>query len=196
WGVPYLPIDPRDVGRTYEAVIRVNSQSGKGGVAYIMKEEHNLDLPRRLQIEFSGVVQGFTDNEGGEVEPERMWEIFAAEYLTPRANDITLHGYATATVEDKVEVEATVGFAGEQRVLTAIGNGPIDAYVNAIQSLGIRVRVLDYAEHAMSSGGDARAAAYVECDVDGKTVWGVGLDPNIVNASMRAITSAVNRARK
>jgi len=196
WGVPYLPIDPRDVGRTYEAVIRVNSQSGKGGVAYIMKEEHNLDLPRRLQIEFSGVVQGFTDNEGGEVEPERMWEIFAAEYLTPRANDITLHGYATATVEDKVEVEATVGFAGEQRVLTAIGNGPIDAYVNAIQSMGIRVRVLDYAEHAMSSGGDARAAAYVECDVDGKTVWGVGLDPNIVNASMRAITSAVNRARK
>ncbi|MEV4623420.1 2-isopropylmalate synthase [Asanoa sp. NPDC049573] len=196
WGVPYLPIDPRDVGRTYEAVIRVNSQSGKGGVAYIMKEEHNLDLPRRLQIEFSGVVQGFTDNEGGEVEPERMWEIFAAEYLTPRANDITLQGYATATVEDKVEVEATVGFAGEQRVLTAIGNGPIDAYVNAIQSMGIRVRVLDYAEHAMSSGGDARAAAYVECDVDGKTVWGVGLDPNIVNASMRAITSAVNRARK
>ena len=196
WGVPYLPIDPRDVGRTYEAVIRVNSQSGKGGVAYIMKEEHNLDLPRRLQIEFSGVVQGFTDNEGGEVEPERMWEIFAAEYLTPRANDITLRGYATATVEDKVEVEATVGFAGEQRVLTAIGNGPIDAYVNAIQSMGIRVRVLDYAEHAMSSGGDARAAAYVECDVDGKTVWGVGLDPNIVNASMRAITSAVNRARK
>ncbi|GIF53658.1 2-isopropylmalate synthase [Asanoa ferruginea] len=196
WGVPYLPIDPRDVGRTYEAVIRVNSQSGKGGVAYIMKEEHNLDLPRRLQIEFSGVVQGFTDNEGGEVEPERMWEIFAAEYLTPRTNDITLHGYATATVEDKVEVEATVGFAGEQRVLTAIGNGPIDAYVNAIQSMGIRVRVLDYAEHAMSSGGDARAAAYVECDVDGKTVWGVGLDPNIVNASMRAITSAVNRARK
>ncbi|MDG4822362.1 2-isopropylmalate synthase [Asanoa sp. WMMD1127] len=196
WGVPYLPIDPRDVGRTYEAVIRVNSQSGKGGVAYIMKEEHNLDLPRRLQIEFSGVVQAHTDSTGGEVEPERMWEIFAAEYLTPRSSDITLHGYATATVDDKVEVEATVGYAGEQRVLTAVGNGPIDAYVNAIQTMGIRVRVLDYAEHAMSSGGDARAAAYVECDVDGTTVWGVGLDPNIVNASMRAITSAVNRARK
>ncbi|MEV4536837.1 2-isopropylmalate synthase [Asanoa sp. NPDC049518] len=196
WGVPYLPIDPRDVGRTYEAVIRVNSQSGKGGVAYIMKEEHNLDLPRRLQIEFSGVVQAHTDNEGGEVEPERMWEIFAAEYLTARTNDITLHGYATATVDDKVEVEATVEYSDVQRVLTAVGNGPIDAYVNAIQSMGIRVRVLDYAEHAMSSGGDARAAAYVECDVDGETVWGVGLDPNIVNASMRAITSAVNRARK
>ncbi|GIF78459.1 2-isopropylmalate synthase [Asanoa siamensis] len=196
WGVPYLPIDPRDVGRTYEAVIRVNSQSGKGGVAYIMKEEHNLDLPRRLQIEFSGVVQSHTDSEGGEVEPERMWEIFAAEYLTPRTNDITLIGYATATVDDKVEVLATVEFAGEERVLTAVGNGPIDAYVNAIQSLGIRVRLLDYAEHAMSSGGDARAAAYIECDVDDTTVWGVGLDPNIVNASMRAITSAVNRARK
>ncbi|GIF65180.1 2-isopropylmalate synthase [Asanoa ishikariensis] len=196
WGVPYLPIDPRDVGRTYEAVIRVNSQSGKGGVAYIMKEEHNLDLPRRLQIEFSGVVQAHTENEGGEVEPERMWEIFAAEYLTARTSDITLHGYATATVDDKVEVEATVEYSDAQRVLTAVGNGPIDAYVNAIQSMGIRVRVLDYAEHAMSSGGDARAAAYVECDVDGETVWGVGLDPNIVNASMRAITSAVNRARK
>ncbi|MEV0714143.1 2-isopropylmalate synthase [Asanoa sp. NPDC050611] len=196
WGVPYLPIDPRDVGRTYEAVIRVNSQSGKGGVAYIMKEEHNLDLPRRLQIEFSGVVQARTDTEGGEVEPDRMWDIFAAEYLTPQSNDITLRGYATATVDDKVEVEATVEYAGEQRVLTAVGNGPIDAYVNAIQTMGIRVRLLDYAEHAMSSGGDARAAAYVECDVDGATVWGVGLDPNIVNASMRAITSAVNRARK
>jgi 2-isopropylmalate synthase len=161
-----------------------------------MKEEHNLDLPRRLQIEFSGVVQAHTDHEGGEVEPERMWEIFAGEYLTPRTSDITLHGYATATVDDKVEVEATVEYAGERRVLTAVGNGPIDAYVNAVQSMGIRVRVLDYAEHAMSSGGDARAAAYVECDVDGETVWGVGLDPNIVNASMRAITSAVNRARK
>ncbi|GAA1879410.1 2-isopropylmalate synthase [Asanoa iriomotensis] len=196
WGVPYLPIDPRDVGRTYEAVIRVNSQSGKGGVAYIMKEEHNLDLPRRLQIEFSGVVQARTDSEGGEVEPDRMWDIFAAEYLTPRSSDIQLNGYATATVDDKVEIEATVEYAGERRVLTAVGNGPIDAYVNAIQTMGIRVRLLDYAEHAMSSGGDARAAAYVECDVDGSTVWGVGLDPNIVNASMRAITSAVNRARK
>jgi 2-isopropylmalate synthase len=161
-----------------------------------MKEEHKLDLPRRLQIEFSGVVQARTDSEGGEVEPDRMWDIFAAEYLTPRGNDITLRGYATATVEDKVEVEATVEYAGEQRVLTAVGNGPIDAYVNAIQTMGIRVRLLDYAEHAMSSGGDAQAAAYVECDVDGATVWGVGLDPNIVNASMRAITSAVNRARK
>jgi len=196
WGVPYLPIDPRDVGRTYEAVIRVNSQSGKGGVAYIMRAEHNLDLPRRLQIEFSGVIQAVTDNEGGEVGPERMWEIFSGEYLTPRENDITLQGYATATVDDKVEIEATVRYAGEERVLSAVGNGPIDAYVNAVQTMGIRVRVLDYAEHAMSSGGDAQAAAYVECEVDDRTVWGVGLDPNIVNASMRAITSAVNRARR
>jgi 2-isopropylmalate synthase len=193
WGVPYLPIDPKDVGRTYEAVIRVNSQSGKGGVAYIMKEEHHLDLPRRLQIEFSGVVQQFTDNEGGEVEPQRMWDIFAAEYLDPRDHGIALADYKTATIEGKVEIEADVRTVDGHRTAVAIGNGPIDAYVNALQSFGIRVRVLDYAEHALSSGGDAQAAAYVECDVNGETVWGVGRDANIVTASIKAVTSAVNR---
>ncbi|BCB85715.1 2-isopropylmalate synthase [Phytohabitans suffuscus] len=197
WAVPYLPIDPKDLGRSYEAVIRVNSQSGKGGVAYIMKEEHHLDLPRRLQIEFSGVVQQFTDTEGGEVEPGRMWDIFAGEYLVDHQREpaLGMHAYTTSTVEGKVEIEAGVTFRGERRSLVAVGNGPINAYVNALQTVDIQVRVLDYAEHAMSAGGDAQAAAYVECEVDGRTVWGVGLDANIVTASIKAVTSAVNRAR-
>jgi 2-isopropylmalate synthase len=193
WGVPYLPIDPMDVGRTYEAVIRVNSQSGKGGVAYIMKEEHNLDLPRRLQIEFSGVVQQVTDAEGGEVGPQAMWDIFAGEYLTDRV--LTLDRYSTATVDGKVEIEADVLFRGGPQRVTGVGNGPIDAYVQALQPLGVKVRVLDYHEHALSSGGDAQAAAYVECEVGDVTVWGVGLDANIVTASIKAVSSAVNRVR-
>jgi 2-isopropylmalate synthase len=197
WEVPYLPIDPKDLGRTYEAVIRVNSQSGKGGVAYVMKAEHNLDLPRRLQIEFSGVVQQLTDDEGGEVEPRRMWEMFASQYLVEhqRQPALVLASYATATVDDKVEIEAEVVFGGDRRPIVAVGNGPIDAYINALQALNVRVRLLDYHEHAMSSGGDAQAAAYIECDVDGRTVWGVGLDANIVTASVKAVTSAVNRVR-
>jgi len=198
WGVPYLPIDPKDLGRTYEAVIRVNSQSGKGGVAYIMSQEHHLDLPRRLQIEFSGVVQSFTDDEGGEIEPRRMWDIFAAEYLTNHQESpvVALEAYATATVDGKVEIETVLMTGGDRKSLTAVGNGPIDAYVNALQSINIGVRVLDYHEHAMSSGGDAQAAAYVECEVGDRIVWGVGLDPNIVTATVQAVTSAVNRGRR
>ncbi|HET9517831.1 MAG TPA: 2-isopropylmalate synthase, partial [Actinoplanes sp.] len=197
WGVPYLPIDPKDVGRTYEAVIRVNSQSGKGGVAYIMKAEHNLDLPRRLQIEFSGVVQHVTDADGGEVSPELMWDIFAREYLIDHQASplVTLEKYATATVDGKVEIDAEVLHDGTRQRLLAVGNGPIDAYVQALQAVSVQVRVLDYHEHAMSSGGDANAAAYVECEVNGTAVWGVGLDANIVTASIKAVTSAVNRVR-
>lgn len=198
WGVPYLPIDPRDVGRTYEAVIRVNSQSGKGGVAYVMRQEHNLDLPRRLQIEFSGVVQGFTDNEGGEIEPRRMWDIFASEYLAGQQAGpaVTLESYATSTVDGKVEATTVVTIDGTRHTLASVGNGPIDAYVNALQSVHVGVRVLDYHEHALSAGGDAQAAAYVECEIGDRTVWGVGLDSNIVIASVRAVTSAVNRVRR
>ncbi|MFX0591242.1 2-isopropylmalate synthase [Melissospora conviva] len=197
WGVPYLPIDPKDLGRNYEAVIRVNSQSGKGGVAYIMKAEHQLDLPRRLQIEFSGVVQQVTDHSGGEVEPGQMWDIFATHYLVEHQPQpaVTLGAYTTRSSEGKVEIEVEVGHGGERHTLHAVGNGPIDAYVNALESLDVHARVLDYHEHAMSSGEDARAAAYVECEVDGRTVWGAGLDPDIVTASMKAITSAVNRTR-
>jgi 2-isopropylmalate synthase len=192
WGVPYLPIDPKDLGRTYEAVIRVNSQSGKGGVAYVMKSEHHLDLPRRLQIEFSGVVQRHTDDEGGEVTPEQMWDIFAAEYLADRR--LALHGYTTNTIDGKVEIAAQVTIDGRERELDGVGNGPIDAFIHALSDVDITVRVLDYAEHALSSGGDAQAAAYVECEVNGETRWGVGVDANIVTASLRAVASAVNRS--
>jgi len=196
WGVPYLPIDPKDVGRTYEAVIRVNSQSGKGGVAYLMREEHHLDLPRRLQIEFSQVVQRRTDDEGGEVTPAELWELFATEYLVDRQRNrvLSLHGYGTSTLDDKVELTATVEVAGERREITGVGNGPIDAFTHALAEAGVSVRVLDYREHALAAGGDARAAAYVECEVGDRTVWGVGIDPNIVTASLQAVTSAVNRS--
>ncbi|MBG0560915.1 2-isopropylmalate synthase [Actinoplanes aureus] len=197
WGVPYLPIDPKDLGRTYEAVIRVNSQSGKGGVAYIMKEEHKLDLPRRLQIEFSGVVQHHTDEEGGEVNPQQMWEYFAAEYLVEHQGSTAfkVENYSTATVDGKVEIDVEVFHRGVRRPLVGVGNGPIAAFLQAIEPLGINARVLDYFEHALTSGGDAQAAAYVEVEVGDRTVWGVGIDANIVSASIKAVTSAVNRAR-
>ncbi|HSJ21600.1 MAG TPA: 2-isopropylmalate synthase [Nocardioidaceae bacterium] len=208
WAVPYLPIDPKDVGRSYEAVIRVNSQSGKGGVAYIMKSEHKMELPRRLQIEFSRVIQEHTDGEGGEMTPEAIWADFEAEYLareTPlRLNSV--HTSSAAGEKDALSVNVYVD--GELRTLQGTGNGPIAAFVNALNELTeaeqaagnpayverTDVRVLDYAEHALSSGGDAIAAAYVECAVGGKVLWGVGLDPNIVTASLKAVISAVNRA--
>jgi 2-isopropylmalate synthase len=197
WEAPYLPIDPKDVGRSYEAVIRVNSQSGKGGVAYIMKAEHKLDLPRRLQIEFSRVVQAHTDGEGGEMSPDAIWADFQAEYLareTPlRLNSV--HTSSAAGERDALTVNVYVD--GEQRTLEGTGNGPIAAFVNALNDLGddrFDVRVLDYAEHALSSGGDAIAAAYVECAIGDQVLWGVGLDANIVTASLKAVVSAVNRA--
>ncbi|MFC7574128.1 2-isopropylmalate synthase [Klenkia terrae] len=198
WAVPYLPIDPKDVGRSYEAVIRVNSQSGKGGVAYIMKTENQLDLPRRLQIEFSAVVQRHTEDEGGEVTAEQMWSAFSSEYLPdPHApwGRLALTGHrhvAGGGGPDEMTVELTDD--GVPVSLTGRGNGPIAAFVDALHGIDVDVRVLDYAEHALSSGGDARAAAYVECAVGERVLWGVGIDPNIVSASLRAVVSAVNRA--
>jgi 2-isopropylmalate synthase len=197
WEAPYLPIDPHDVGRTYEAVIRVNSQSGKGGVAYIMKSEHHLELPRRLQIEFSRVVQAHTDADGGEVSPQEMWTIFQREYLTPDAplHLISVNSISGAGRTDTIT--AKVLSRGAIREISGEGNGPVSAYVDAISSLGHHVRVLDYHEHALSAGGDALAAAYIECEVgdgeDSDVVWGVGTDANIVTASLQAVTSAVNR---
>ncbi|GAA1434502.1 2-isopropylmalate synthase [Mycobacterium cookii] len=194
WEAPYLPIDPKDVGRTYEAVIRVNSQSGKGGVAYVLKSEHKLDLPRRAQIEFSRVVQQRTDTEGGEITPEEIWSVFRAEYLdrtAPLELD-SVHTSSAAGEKDRLTVGVFVD--GERRELSGEGNGPIAAFVDAISGLGHDVRVLDYAEHALSAGGDAIAAAYVECAVGEKLLWGVGLDANIVTASLKAVISAVNRA--
>src|SRR4051794_33223588 len=198
WAVPYLPIDPKDVGRSYEAVIRVNSQSGKGGVAYIMKTENHLDLPRRLQIEFSAVVQRHTDAEGGEVTAEQMWTAFSHEYLPDPAaawGRFTLTGHrhqAHGEHLDEMVVELTD--AGAPVTIEGRGNGPIAAFVDALHTLDVDVRVLDYAEHAMSAGGDARAAAYVECAVGDRGLWGVGIDANIVTASLKAVVSAVNRA--
>ncbi len=194
WAVPYLPIDPKDVGRTYEAVIRVNSQSGKGGVAYIMRTEHHLDLPRRLQIEFSQVVQARTDADGGEVLPAQMWAAFEEEYLA-RGTPVALDSHHTSSAaESDDELDVDVYLDGEKTTLRGIGNGPIAAFVDALSTVGHDVRVLDYAEHALSSGGDARAAAYVECAIGERIVWGVGIDPNIVTASLKAVVSAVNRA--
>ncbi|GAA4979375.1 2-isopropylmalate synthase [Yinghuangia aomiensis] len=200
WGVPYLPIDPMDVGRTYEAVIRVNSQSGKGGVAYVMKSDHKMDLPRRLQIEFSRIIQGKTDAEGGEVTPAAIWAAFQDEYLpTPDApwGRLALRTHQTASVgEDKDSLTVEMVVDGAAATLDGIGNGPIDAFVRALGGIGFDVRVLDYTEHAMSGGEDARAVAYVECAVDGKVLWGVGVDENIVRASLKAVVSAVNRAAR
>ncbi|HSS68245.1 MAG TPA: 2-isopropylmalate synthase [Nocardioidaceae bacterium] len=194
WEAPYLPIDPRDVGRSYEAVIRVNSQSGKGGVAYILKAEHNLDLPRRLQIEFSRVVQHLTDEEGGEISSVEIWTAFRAEYLDrdkPLALN-SVHTSSSAGERDALLVNVYVNDAVE--TLEGEGNGPLSAFVDAIGKVGFDVRVLDYAEHALSAGGDAIAAAYVECAVGEQVLWGVGLDANIVTASLKAVISAVNRA--
>jgi 2-isopropylmalate synthase len=195
WAVPYLPIDPQDVGRSYEAVIRVNSQSGKGGVAYIMKAEHQLELPRRLQIEFSRVVQARTDEEGGEVTPAEMWQAFSDEYLADGA--MALLGHHTSSVVDaKDALTVEIRADGQPRQVEGTGNGPISAFCDALASVGIEVRVLDYAEHALSAGSDAQAAAYVECEIGGQAWWGVGIDANTVTASLRAVLSALNRARR
>ena len=196
WGVPYLPVDPKDVGRTYEAVIRVNSQSGKGGVAFIMNSEHSLDLPRRLQIEFSRVVQDHTDTDGGEVTADRMWEIFEAEFLAPGPRAGLLAHRTSSKVDEKDVLDVDVRIDGEIRQIEGIGNGPISAFCDALSSVGIAVRVLDYHEHALSAGSDAKAAAYVECQVEGKMLWGVGVDGNTVSASLKAVLSAVNRAAR
>ncbi|MDO3395467.1 2-isopropylmalate synthase [Nocardioides cremeus] len=196
WEAPYLPIDPKDVGRTYEAVIRVNSQSGKGGVAYVLKAEHKLDLPRRAQIEFSRVVQQRTDADGGEMTPEAIWEVFRSEYLD-RESPLSLDSVHTSSAAgEKDALTVNVAVEGEMRTLEGTGNGPIAAFVGALNELPQEwdVRVLDYHEHALSSGGDALAAAYVECSVRDRIFWGVGVDANIVTASLKAVISAVNRA--
>ena len=199
WEVPYLPIDPQDVGRTYEAVIRVNSQSGKGGVAYIMRTEHKLELPRRLQIEFSGVIQHHTEDEGGEVTGMQMWDIFTDEYLpnpqAPWGRFALVKHELVSEVDGDTVVKATVLDNGEPVELVGHGNGPIAAFCEALHEHA-DVRVLDYHEHALASGGDAKAAAYLECAVDGKVLWGVGIHSSIVTASLKAVVSAVNRAHR
>ncbi len=198
WAVPYLPIDPKDIGRSYEAVIRVNSQSGKGGVAYLMKNEHSLDLPRRHQIEFSKIVQTKTDDEGGEVTAEQLWHIFEDEYLPTDSapwGRFRLKGMSQVSVMGE-DVQLTVKMTdrGEAIELAGTGNGPIAAFCHILQNYGVDVRVLDFSEHALSSGGDASAAAYLECAIAGEVFWGVGIDPNTTTASLKAVVSAINRA--
>ena len=200
WQVPYLPIDPQDLGRTYEAVIRVNSQSGKGGVAYIMRTEHRLDLPRRLQIEFSQVIQKVTDSQGGEIAPSAMWGAFSSEYLPdPGASwgRFSLRSVKQESdVDGRTNIEANLTDRGNEVTLTGSGNGPIAAFCTALGDYGVDVRVLDYTEHALSAGGDATAASYLECAVDGKVLWGVGIDPSTTTSSLKGIISAVNRANQ
>ena len=205
WAMPYLPIDPHDVGRSYEAVVRVNSQSGKGGVAYLLGTTRKLELPRRLQIEFSRIVQRHTDTYGGEVDGDRLWSIFADEYLPAAAapeaelsrwGRFELRGATLTSTGDDEDSTLTVTLVdgGDEKHLTASGNGPLDAFVTALESTGLSVRILDYVEHALSEGRDAKAASYVECEVDGQVLWGVGIDPSITTSSFKAVISAINRA--
>ena len=198
WAVPYLPIDPKDIGRSYEAVIRVNSQSGKGGVAYLLKSEHHLDLPRRQQIEFSKIVQHKTDHEGGEVTADQLWQIFEDEYLPTESapwGRFRLKGLSQKSeMGQDVELTVQITDRGEAVELSGSGNGPIAAFCNILNNYGVDVRVLDFSEHALSSGGDASAAAYLECAIDGDVYWGVGIDPNTTTASLKAVVSAINRA--
>ena len=198
WAVPYLPIDPKDIGRSYEAVIRVNSQSGKGGVAYLMKTEHHLDLPRRLQIEFSRIVQEKTDTQGGEVSADELWAIFEDEYLPTDGapwGRFRLKGLSqTSVMNQDVQLTVVITDRGQEVELSGHGNGPIAAFCNILQNYGVDVRVLDFHEHALSAGGDASAAAYLECAIGGDVYWGVGVDPNTTTASLKAVVSAINRA--
>ena len=202
WAVPYLPIDPKDVGRSYEAVIRVNSQSGKGGVAYLLKTDHSLDLPRKLQIEFSRVVQNKTDQDGGEVSSVKLWDIFIDEYLPAPADRIDLKWgrfelkkmRTESNMDGHVELNIVLRDGAGELQATGTGNGPISAFLNVLDKQGVGVRLLDYVEHTLSEGGDAQAAAYVELEVNGHTLWGVGIDGDISTASLKAVISAVNRA--
>ena len=200
WAVPYLPIDPKDVGRSYEAVIRVNSQSGKGGVAYLLKADHNIDLPRKLQIEFSRVVQNVTDAGGGEVTSEQLWDIFTDEYLP--AKDVAkkwgrfeLKKLRTdSDMDGVVNIEVVLRDGLSEVALTGTGNGPISAFMDVLSQQGVKAELLDYVEHTLGASGDAQAAAYIELNVAGKSLWGVGIDGDIATASLKAIISAVNRA--
>ena len=199
WDVPYLPIDPNDVGRSYEAVIRVNSQSGKGGVAYLLESDYGLELPRRLQIEFAGVVQRVADATGKELSAKDIYAAFADEYLEGGSIAFADHTtLPTGTAGTERRIEANVAIDGVKQKLTGEGNGPIAAYVDALNRIGVAVDVVDYREHAIKGGqgAKAQAAAYVEAKIGERTLFGVGVDANIVAASLKAVTSAVNRAKR
>jgi len=199
WEVPYLPIDPAHVGRTYDAVIRVNSQSGKGGVAYVMKAEYGMELPRRLQIEFSKTIQHIAEDTGTEISPATMWESFEGVYLDQvhDGRGIELRSVEVTTNDDGAKVAAQLVVDGEARTVRGEGGGPISAFMAAVNSeLGLDLEVVDYSEHAVSAGTDATAAAYVEAKAPtGQLFWGVGLHESILTSGFRAVISAVNRHR-
>jgi 2-isopropylmalate synthase len=198
WGVPYLPLDPKHLGRSYEAVIRVNSQSGKGGVAYLMKTEHGFELPRRLQIEFSKTIQHITEDTGTEISPAIMWDAFQDEYLPAEPRFRLLgHELRSDSATGRTEIVAQLTVDGEHTTITGEGNGPIDAFVKALRSgLGATIDVTDYAEHAMGQGSEATAVAYVEAAIAGQGVkWGVGTDPSTITASLRAVLNAHERSQ-
>jgi 2-isopropylmalate synthase len=192
WEVPYLPIDPKDIGRSYEAVIRVNSQSGKGGIAYVMAADYGFELPRRLQIEFSRTIQQIADETGKEISSEAIWEAFERDYLF-EAEPLRLLDHRSSEDQAGCSLEASVALGASTRTIRGVGNGPIDAFVQALHALGIAPRILAYHEHAVAAGADARAAAYVEVECDGVARFGVARDANIVTASLRAIVSAIDR---
>ena len=198
WEVPYLPIDPKHTGRTYEAIIRVNSQSGKGGVAYVMGAEHGLDLPRSLQVEFSKRVQAVTEASGTEIKPSEIWEVFEKTYLAEDAGLRLVGAEVTterATDAHITQVTAQLLVDGEHQSVVGRGNGPIDALVNALATVGIGLAVLDYHQHALTAGSGASSVAYVEVESSGQVVWGVGMDSSILDASLQAVVSAANRLR-
>ena len=200
WEVPYLPIDPRDVGRSYEAVIRVNSQSGKGGVAYLLKSEYGLDLPRRAQVEFSQIVQERTDTEGGEMTPQKLWNIFTDEYLPAPEDQERWGKYRIESINiDSADTGATtlrvsLNVEGRTYNRTGTGTGPVDALQNVLSAEGVDIRVMDYSEHTLSSSSAANAACYIEAAVDTRVLWGIGIDSSTTRAALKAMISAVNRA--
>ena len=197
WDVPYLPIDPLDVGANYEAVIRINSQSGKGGISYIMETEFGIQMPRALQVEFSGAVQKISDTSGEEQSPDDIWKAFDQEYLSAKTpyEFVEHQTRADTHASEKRLMTATVKKNGMDAVIEGEGNGPIDAYVDALKKdSGKDIKVFSYSEHSVGGGSDASAIAFVETEVDGKHLYGIGQDPNIVSASLIAVTCAVNRA--
>ena len=197
WEVPYLPIDPMDLGRSYEAVVRINSQSGKGGIAYVMETEHGIELPRRLQIEFSKTVQAIADGEGVELEASRLWSAFEQEYLEGNGTYKFIEHQAKSDHGDQ-PLSAKIVVDGKPKTIKGHGNGPVDGFVDALKKeSGLAFEFVDYREHAMGHGANASAVAYVELRLaDGATLFGVGIDKNIVVASLKAVVSGVNRAGK
>ena len=199
WKVPYLPIDPEDVGRNYEAVIRINSQSGKGGVAYIIEKDHGLSLPRRLQIDFSGIIQKIADESGKELEANLIWDTFKTTYLDVQGKYKYLSHEIISKNDDKNnqidEINLTLNINGKTSNLSGKGNGPIDSFINALEnSEGINLKVSDYQQNAISSGSDASAAAYIELNVKDRTLWGIGINQNTIVASFQAIINGLNRS--